>query len=141
MILGITLIALAAIGSLALVGLLLSAGSGGTIEVAVLGTLSAQARAVVAAAIAVGATTLLFLGLRRVMDVRRRRALVVHEDASARAAAEEARARLLEMRLDQLQREVGDLEHRNDLLRSSVPVTVPDEPEPDVVALPDAGSL
>jgi len=99
--------------------------------------------AIVLAAVAGMAITAgFFLGLHLVLQQRRRRGQVVLEDRLAREAEREARARLLEMRLEQLEGEVAILEGRRHavLHRSLSPEgtswRVADEP-PDLVVVPD----
>ena len=143
MILGIVLIVLAACGSLALTGVLLGAASDGTLALAGLGTVSPSGAAAFAALAATAATTLFFLGLNRVLSERRRRDRVVREDRLAAEAEREARGRLLEMRLEQLESEVEILEGRRQkvLHRSTsggISWHLAEVPETDLVVVPDS---
>ena len=96
-----------------------------------------------AALAATAATTLFFLGLNRVLSERRRRDRVVREDRLADEAEREARGRLLEMRLEQLEGEVEILEGRRQVVlhrsTSSVGTSwhLAEEPEADLVVVPD----
>ena len=143
MILGIVLLVLSVLGSVALAGVLADASSDGTLALAGLGTVSPPGAVVLAAVGAMAITAGFFLGLHLVLRQRRRRGQVVLEDRLTREAEREARARLLEMRLEQLEGEVAILEgRRHAVLHRSISAQgtswhVADEP-PDLVVVPDA---
>lgn len=143
MILGIVLLVLSVSGSITLAGVLMGASSDGTLALAGLGTLSPLGAVVVAIVAATAITAGFFLGLHLILQERRRRGQVVQEDRLARDAEREALARLLEMRLEQLEGEVAILEGRRHavLHRSISPGGtswhLADEPEADLVVVPD----
>jgi hypothetical protein len=112
MALGIVLIALGAFGLLSLAGLLVAASSDGAIGIGTVVSLAPEGGAAVAAAVAAAGASLVFLGLGARRRAHTARAAVVHVDERVRQAEEEARARLLEMRLQQLTRQVDELERR-----------------------------
>jgi len=141
-ILGIVLLILSVSGSITLAGVLMGASSDGTLVLAGLGTVSPLGAIVLAAVAGMAITAGFFLGLHLVLQQRRRRGQVVLEDRLAREAEREARARLLEMRLEQLEGEVAIMEGRwHAVLHRSVSLEgtswhVADEP-PDLVVVPD----
>jgi hypothetical protein len=143
-ILGIVLLVLSVLGSIALAGVLAGASSDGTLALAGLGTVSPSGAVVVAAVAAMTITAGFFLGVHLVLQQRRRRGQVVLEDRLARDAEREARARLLEMRLEQLEGEVAILEGRRKAVihRSSSGVgaswRVSHEPEVELVVVPES---
>ena len=144
MILGIVLLVLSVFGSITLAGVLLGASSDGTLALAGFGTMSPPGAVVFAAMAATAITAGFFLGLHLILQERRRRGQVVREDRLARDAEREARARLLGMRLEQLEGEVESLENRRQAVLhrsiSSVGTSwhVADETEPDLVIVPDS---
>ncbi|MGH2634887.1 MAG: hypothetical protein ACRDHU_01875 [Actinomycetota bacterium] len=114
MVLGIVLIALGAFGAAIIAGFLLGASSDGTLGLWAFGSVNPRIGAALAAGVAVAATTLFLLGLASTHRGRRRRVEARHVDTRARDAEQEARATLLAMRLEVLQREVGELERKRD---------------------------
>ncbi len=144
MILGIVLLVVSVVGSITLAGVLLGASSDGTLELAGFGTVSPSVAVVGAAVAAMAIAAGFFLGLHLVVKARRRKEQVFREDRLAREAEREARARLLGMRLEQLEGEVEILEGRRQavLHRSLSAVGTSrrdaDEPEADLVVVPDA---
>lgn len=144
MILGIVLLVLSVSGGITLAGVLLGASSDGTLALAGFGTVSPPGAVVFAAVAATAITAGFFLGLHMVLQERRRRGQVVREDRLARDAEREARARLLGMRLEQLEGEVEILEgRRRAVLHRSISSVgtswhVADEPDGDLVVVPDA---
>jgi hypothetical protein len=141
--LGIVLLVLAALGSGALVGVLLGVSSDGSLAVVGLGAMSPPGTAVVVALVALATSVLFFLGLHLVLRERRQRGWVMRQDRIATDAEREARARLLAMRLEQLETELEILEGRRQaVLHRSTSSVGPSwrlvtEPKPDLVVLPD----
>lgn len=144
--LGIVLIVIAGLGSVALGSVLAGAASDGTLAVAGFGTLTPPGAIAFAALAAIAVTSLFFVGLTVVLRERRRRDRVVREDRLATEAEREARGRLLEMRLEQLETEVEVLEGRRQVVLhrnlSAVGTswhlaTEESEPEPNLVVVPD----
>lgn len=135
MVIGFALIALGAVSAVG-VASMLAASWTGTFE---LGSLAVGARPAAAAAVAGAtvATALVVGGTLVIRRERRRRNEVAHLDARAEQAEEEARARLLAMRVDVLTREIEVLERRRDGL--PVPATVGGRAaDDDVVVLPES---
>ena len=141
---GIALMIIGALGAFGLAGLLVTASSNGAVELGALATIDARVAAVVAAAIAFTATAVFVAGFAGVLRTRGRRAGAVRVDTLARDARDEARARLLELRLETLQREVEQLETRQDAalgtLQAPSPgsaVDVRDDARPELVLVED----
>jgi hypothetical protein len=145
-ILGLVLIGFAVLGWTALAAALLGASPEGAIGLVGLGTVSAPGAAAIAAVLALATTSAFFVGLGLVLEDRRRRARVVREDRLALDAAREARARLLGMRLEQLETEVETLESRRQaVLHRSLSTEgtswhVADETDGELVVVPEAPS-
>ena len=110
---GIALMAIGALGTVSLGAGLATASTGGTLELATGLALEPRTAALVAAAAAASATLSFVLGLVVVSKARGRRASASRLDQQAMEAERDARARLLDMRLKQLQEEVELLEARH----------------------------
>jgi hypothetical protein len=139
--LGITLIVVGALAAIGLSAALVAASSDGALGLGGL-SLASQIAAFAASAAAIAATTSFFLGLHAVQRSRRRPAHQVVVNERAAEADRDARARLLAMRLEQLQREVEVLERRRavalgELDSSSVLIDGDDGDEPVLVVLTD----
>lgn len=139
--LGITLIVVGALAAIGLSGALVAASSDGALGLGGL-SLASQIAAFAASAAAIAATTSFLLGLHAVQRSRRRPAHQVVVNERAAEAERDARARLLAMRLEQLQREVEVLERRRavalgELDSSSVLIDGDDGDEPVLVVLTD----
>jgi hypothetical protein len=138
--LGIALMVLGVLGTTCLAGALGLASSWGAVELGALGTLDPRAAAVLAAMAAVAATSLLYGGIALILRARARGAQAVRLDERARQAEEEARARLLELRLEQLHKEVELLESRR-ATEAGEPPTPPEGSEvagvAELILLPD----
>jgi hypothetical protein len=141
---GIALMVLAAFGSAALAATLVAASSDGVLGLGTALAANPRAAAAAAAATAFVATASFLVGLFRVVRARERRMQVVRADARAQEAERDAHARLLEMRLEQLRREVELMELRRDAapggLHSPLDLIDGDDgEEPIVVVLPENG--
>jgi hypothetical protein len=139
--LGITLTIVGALAALGLTGALVAASGEGSVELAGL-SLTATTAALAASAVASAATASFFLGLRAAVRTRRRLAHQVVVNERAAEAERDARARLLAMRLEQLQREVEALELRRavalgELDSSTVLIDGDDGDGPVLVVLED----
>jgi hypothetical protein len=99
--------------------------------------------ALLAGTIAALAVASLFLGAARIGRIRSRRAHLVVVDERAQEAERDARARLLAMRLEQLQREVEAMERRASAFgpaeSSEVVIDGDDGDGPVVVVVPEDG--
>jgi hypothetical protein len=137
MILGVTLLALGGLCTAAMVGVLLGATNDGTFVVGSI-TLSHQAGATLAVCLSVIAMGLLFLGLRRLEIWQAMRALAGRSDERVPDIEQLARLRLLQMRYEQLKREVEGLEVRRDAALGGYasPDTVTEEAD-DVWLVPE----
>ncbi|HEX6330451.1 MAG TPA: hypothetical protein VF129_04070 [Actinomycetota bacterium] len=139
--LGIALMAAGTIGVVGLVSTLAAGSWDGTFGIGAL-SLTPQAAAFAASAVGVFATVSFLFGLDGVVRAGRRRALRAAQDERAEEAERDARARLLAMRLEQLQREVEALEVRRagelgELDSSLVLIDGDDGDEPVAVVLHD----
>lgn len=112
MVLGIALIVLGVLGLAAVGVVAASASSDGVLGMGWVLASDPQAAALTAAAAGVVATAACLVGLYTVVSARARKALIVRVDERAQEAERDARARLLEMRLQQLQHDVEHMEQR-----------------------------
>lgn len=112
MVLGVALLVLGGFFTAAMLGVLLGASNDGTLVIAGSVTLGHQSGAALAVALAVAATGLLFLGLRRLEIARWSQAASDPSDDRVPAIEQHARGRLLGFRYEQLKREVDGLELR-----------------------------
>jgi hypothetical protein len=138
-------IALVVVGVLGMAAFAAVCAATSSVELFGLGTaLSANPRmaALLAGGIAALAVAALFLGIARIRRVRSRRAHLVVVDERAQEAERDARARLLDMRLEQLQREVEVMERRASgigLVDAPAVIDGDDGEESVVVVLPSDG--
>ena len=141
MVLGVALLALGGFCTAAMLGVLLGATNDGTFLIAGSVTLGHQSGAALAVAVAVVATGLLFLGLRRLEMSRARSAESDRSDDRIPAIEQQARVRLLQFRYGELKREVEGLELRRAVALGELhapPGTTPEEAEDELLLLPDA---
>jgi hypothetical protein len=145
MVFGISLIVIGALGTAGLTAFVATAPAEAAAQAGAVAALGPQSTGAVAAGVAIVAASALLIGVYRVLRVRERRGLVIHLDETARAAEQESRARLLELRLEQLQREVEMLELRRagGLGELHAPLDLIDGDDGDgpmLVIVPDDGS-
>ncbi|MCI0635253.1 MAG: hypothetical protein L0206_15280 [Actinobacteria bacterium] len=138
MILGVTLLALGGLCTAAMVGVLLGATNDGTFAIAGSISLSHQSGAALAACLSVVATGLLFLGLRRLEPWRAKQALEGRSDERVPDIENLARLRLLQMRYEQLKREVEGLEVRRSIALGELPGYETTLEELEVLLVPEA---
>jgi hypothetical protein len=112
MVIGIALVVIGSLGVAGLAAFVASAPSEAAAQAGAAAAISPQMAGAAAAAGAFVAAAVLVLGATRILQIRHRRGQVVRMDERATAAEEEARARLLGMRLEQLQHDVEMLELR-----------------------------
>lgn len=139
MILGVTLLALGGLCTAAMVGVLLGATNDGTFVIVDSITMSHQAGAAFAVCLAVVAMGLLFLGLRRFEIWKTKRALADRSDERVPDIENLARLRLLQLRYEQLKREVEGLEVRRGIALGGFPgpESIPEDGEDPVWLLPE----
>jgi hypothetical protein len=139
--LGIALVLVGVLGTAAFAAVVAAVSSAGLFGLETALGADPRTAVVVAGALAAMATAAFFLGAARIGRTRSRRAHLVVVDERAQEAERDARARLLAMRLEQLQREVEGMEQRASafgLLETSAAVIDGDDgEEPVVVLLPD----
>jgi len=141
MIIGVALLALGGFCTAAMLGVLLGATNDGTFVIAGSVTLGHQSGAALAVAVAVVATGLLFLGLRRLEMVRALQTVSDRSDDRVPAIEQQARVRLLQFRFNELKREVEGLELRRAVALGEFdapPGPSPEEAEDKLLLLPDA---
>jgi hypothetical protein len=109
---GIALLVIGGLGTMGLAGLLLASTSQGTIELGSLLALGPRSATITAAVVGFAAASTLLAGAFVIRRERGLRGHVAVQDDRARAAEDEARARLLALRLEQLERDVETLEVR-----------------------------
>jgi hypothetical protein len=139
MFVGVALLVLGGFFTAAMLGVMLGASNDGTFVVAGSLTFGHQSGAALAVALAVVATGLLFLGLRRLEIARWSEALSDPSDDRVPAIEQHARGRLLQLRHDQLKREVEGLELRRAVALSELhapPEAATEEDE--LLLLPEA---
>jgi hypothetical protein len=148
MALGIALMAIGAFGTIALAGFLVGASTDGTLGLWAIGSVDPRLGAAIAAVVGAAAVTLILLGWSATRRVGRRQLEVQRLDRQAHQAEQEARATLLAMRLDVLQREVDVMEGKRDAVverfgapraPAGVPVYTPAMPggDDEVVVIAD----
>jgi hypothetical protein len=138
---GIALVLVGVLGMAAFAAVCAAASSEGFFGLGTALSANPRTAALVAGAIAASAVAALFLGAVRIGRARSRRAHLVVVNERAQEAERDARARLLAMRLEQLQREVEAMEQRASafgLLDSTASIVDGDDGEgPVVVVLPE----
>jgi hypothetical protein len=138
---GVALLALGGFFTAAMLGVLLGASNDGTFLIAGSVTLGHQSGAALTVALAVAATGLLLLGLRRLEIARWSQAESDPSDDRVPAIEQHARGRLLQFRYEQLKREVEGLELRRAVALSEAylaSATSAGE-EDELLLLPEAG--
>ncbi len=141
MVVGIALLAAGALGTAAMVSVLLGASDDGTFVIAGSFTVGHQVGAAFAVSMAVVAMGLLFLGLRRIEIWRAKRAMADLSDERVPNIEQLARLRLLQYRYEQLKREVEGLELRRAVALGQFhgPPEIPaEEAEDELLLLPEA---
>jgi hypothetical protein len=138
MILGVTLLALGGLCTAAMVGVLLGATNDGTFVITGSITLNHQSGAALAVCLSVVAMGLLFLGLRRFELWRAKRVLGGRWDERVPDIENLARLRLLQMRSEQLTREVEGLEVRRSAALGELPGPEATLEELEVLLVPEA---
>ncbi len=145
--LGIVLLVLSVTGSITLAAVLIGAADNGSLAIAGFGSVSPPGATALAAVAAAAVAAGFLIGLHLIREERRQRDRIVVWDQRAADAEREARARLLAMRLEQLEVEVEQLESRRQavLHRSTSSLGTSwhlaedaEEPESDLVVVPDA---
>lgn len=139
--LGIALMVAGTLGVAALGSTLAAAASDGVFAIGAV-SMTPRAAALLSSAVAIAATVTFLLGLGGAARARRRHADRTSVDERAVEAERDARARLLTMRLEQLERELEVLERRRavalgELNSSTVLIDGDDGDEPVVVVLED----
>jgi hypothetical protein len=139
---GIALVVVGVLGMAAFAAICAATSSDGFIGLGTALSADPMTAALLAGAIAALAVASLFFGIARIRRVRSRRAHLVVVDERAQEAERDARARLLAMRLEQLQREVETMERRASAVgpaESEVVIDGDDGDEPVVVVLTEDG--
>jgi hypothetical protein len=140
MVVGIALVVVGSLGTIGVIASLLASTPPGSVELGSLVALDPRSALFATAVVAFASAIALASGIHALVRVRGRRARVAAMDERARAAEEEARGRLLGLRLTQLEAEVGLLEARRAAALGELPapmegdaeilVLVPEREEP-----------